>query len=316
MIINQSNIAAIFISLRTVFNKAFSGAETTWQQYAMLVPSTTGQEDYSWLSNFPKMRKWLGDKTVKALAAFKYTLVNDDFEATVEVNRNHIEDDQIGIYSPMAQEAGASAKQWPDEIVGEVVNGAFSNKCYDGQYFCDTDHPVGDGKGGTVSVSNKGTAVLSIATQAAAQASYGAARTAMRKFTDDEGRPLGAKPTVLMVPPALEDTANALMTADRLEDGKVNLYKNTAKVVVNDQLTSDTAWFLLDCSRPVKPFVFQQRKKPVFVQQIDPQSDGVFMRKTFRFGTEGRGAAGYALWQLAWGSDGTGTPGGNSPGGI
>ncbi|MBN4065652.1 Mu-like prophage major head subunit gpT family protein, partial [Desulfocapsa sp. AH-315-G09] len=250
-------------------------------------------------------RKWLGEKTVKSLAAFKYTLTNDDFEATVEVDRNNIEDDQIGIYGPMAMEAGSSSRTWPDEIVGEIANGSFVNKCYDGQYFCDTDHPVGDGEGGTVSFSNKGTAVLSTATLAAAKAGYGAARIAMRKCVDDEGRPLGVKPTVLMVPPALEDEANALMTVDRLEDGKANIFKNTAKVVVNDQLTSDTAWFLLDTSRAVKPFVFQQRKKPVFVQQIDPEADDVFMRKKFKFGAEARGKAGYALWQLCYGSTGT-----------
>jgi len=306
MLVNKQNVAAIFISLRTTFNKAFAGAETTWQLYAMLVPSSTSQEDYSWLSTFPKMKKWLGEKTVKALAAFKYTLVNDDFEATVEVDRNNIEDDQIGIYGPMAQEAGSSSRTWPDELVGEVANGSFTNKCYDGQYFCDTDHPVGDGDGETVSVSNKGTAILSIESLAAAQAGYGAARTAMRKFKDDEGRPLGVKPTTLMVPPALEDTANLLMTTDRLEDGKPNPYKNTAKVVVNDQLTSDTAWFLLDTSRAIKPYIFQQRKKPVFVQQTDPEADDVFMRKKFKFGAEARGKAGYGLWQLCYGSTGEG----------
>jgi phage major head subunit gpT-like protein len=306
MIINKANIAAIFISLNTVFNKAFAGAETTWQKYAMLVPSTTSQEDYSWLSSFPKMRKWIGDKALRSLSAFKYTLLNEDFEATVEVDRNHIDDDQIGIYNPMAQEAGSSAKKWPDEICGEVMDGAFANKCYDGQYFCDTDHPVGDGEGGVVSVSNKGTAALAITTLAAAMASYGAARTAMRKFKDDEGRPLGVKPNVLMVPPALEDTANLLQTTDRLEDGKPNPYKNTAEVVVNDQLTSDTAWFLLDTSRPVKPVIFQQRKKPVFVQQTNTDSDDVFNRKKYKFGAESRGNAGYGLWQLCYGSTGEG----------
>jgi phage major head subunit gpT-like protein len=306
MIVNKANITAIFIGLKTVFNQAFAGAATTWQEYAMLIPSTTSQENYAWLSAFPKMRKWLGDKVIKSLSAFGYTLVNDDYEATVEVDRNHIDDDQIGIYKPMAQDAGSSAKQWPDEMCGAVVNGSFVNKCYDGQYFCDTDHPVGDGAGGVASVSNKGVAVLTIVSQEAAKASYGAARTAMRKFKDDDGRPLGVRPTVLMVPPALEDTALSLMSAERLEDGKVNIYRNTAKVVVNDQLTSDTAWFLLDCSRPVKPFVFQQRKKPVFVQQTDPEADGVFMRKKYIFGAESRGAAGYALWQLCYGSTGAG----------
>ncbi len=92
----------------------------------------------------------------KALEAFKYAIVNDDWEATVEVDRNDIEDDTLGIYAPMAQEAGFSAKQLPDEIDADLKNNAFVNLCYDGQYFYDTDHPVADS-----SVSNKGTAALS-----------------------------------------------------------------------------------------------------------------------------------------------------------
>ncbi len=304
MLVNKTTVAAIFVGLRTAFNQAFSEAPSTWQKIAMKVPSTTGQEDYAWLSNFPRMRRWIGDKAVKALSAFKYTLVNHDFEATVEVDRNHIEDDQLGIYKPMAQGAGFSAKQWPDELVSAVVNGAFTNQCYDGQYFCDTDHPVGDGDGGTVTVSNKGSAPLSIATLAEAQASYGAARTAMMKFKDDEGRPLNITPNVLLVPPALQDTANALVTVDRLEDGKPNPYKGTAEVVVDTRLTSDTAWFLLDTTKPVKPFLFQERKAPVFVQQTDPNADDVFMRKKFKFGAEARGNAGYGFWQLCYGSTG------------
>lgn len=50
MIVNQANISAIVINLKTVFNKAFVGSPSTWQQYAMLVLSATNQEDYSWLS--------------------------------------------------------------------------------------------------------------------------------------------------------------------------------------------------------------------------------------------------------------------------
>ena len=127
----------------------------------------------------------------------------------------------------------------------------------------------------------------------------------MRKFKDSEGRPLGIRPNILLVPAALEDIANLLMTVDKLEDGKPNPYKGTATVVVGDWLTSDTAWFLLDTSKPVKPFIYQNRKAPVFVEQTDPQADNVFKRKKFLFGAEARAAGGYGFWQLAYGSTGT-----------
>ncbi|SNS05697.1 Mu-like prophage major head subunit gpT [Humidesulfovibrio mexicanus] len=301
MIINGASLSALFTGLKTTFNNAFAAAPSLWPKIAMLVTSTTRENDYAWLANFPRMRKWVGDKVVKSLAAFKYTIVNDDFEATIAVRRNDIEDDNLGIYGPQAKGAAFSAKQLPDEIIFELVNQGFASPCYDGQYFFDTDHPVNG-----ASVSNRGTVALSCATLAAAQASYGAARTAMRKFKDDDGRPLNITPTVLLVPPALDDTATALMTVDRLEDGKPNPYKGTAEVVVANWLTSDTAWFLLDTTKPVMPFIYQQRKAPVFVQQTAPDSDNVFNRAEYKFGAEARGAGGYGLWQLAWGSTGAG----------
>ncbi len=301
MLVNKDTLANLFTSLKTIFNNAFSAAPTVWQKIAMKVPSTTGQNDYAWLSKFPKMAKWIGDKNVKALEASKYTIKNDDFEATVEVDRNDIDDDNLGIYAPQAQMAGESSAQLPDEIVMELVNNAFTAECFDGQYFCDTDHVV---KG--ASVSNKGVVALSCATLAAAQASLGVARTAMKKFKDDEGRPLNIRPTVLLVPPALEEIALVLANNERLEDGKQNPYKGTIEVVCDARLTSDTAWFLLDTTKAIKPFIYQERKAPVFVEQTDTSSDNVFMRKRFRYGAEARAAGGYGFWQLCYGSTGAG----------
>lgn len=302
MIVNAANLTNIFINLKTTFNKAFDAAPSVWEKIAMLVPSGGSENQYNWLSYFPRMRKWVGEKAVKSLEAFKYTIVNDDWEATVEVDRNHIEDDSLGIYAPQAQMAGFSAKQLPDEIVMDLVNGAFTNLCFDGQYFCDTDHSVAG-----ASVSNKGVAVLAASTQAAAIASFGAARTAMKKFKNDEGQPLNITPNILLVPPALEDIANILANNDKLDDGKPNPYKGTVTVVADSRLTSDTAWFLLDATKPVKPFIYQERKKPVFVQQTDPQADDVFTRRKFKYGAEARAAGGYGFWQLCYGSTGAGS---------
>ena len=299
MLVNKATIAAVFVSLKTTFQNAFDAAPSQWQKTAMLVPSGSSQNDYAWLSAFPKMRKWIGDKVIKALSAFKYTVVNDDFEATVGVNRNDIEDDTLGIYKPQAEMAGFSAKQLPDEIVADLKNNAFTNKCYDGQYFYDNDHPVAG-----ASVSNKGTAALSAASVALAKASYGAARLAISSFKDDEGRPLGLVPNILEVHPANEETGKLLCYGDKLEDDKPNPYKGTAELVVNPRLTSTTAWFLHCTSMPVKPFIYQERKAPVFVQQIGEENDDVFSRKLFKFGAEARAAGGYAFWQMSYGSTG------------
>ncbi|MNJ69149.1 Mu-like prophage major head subunit gpT [compost metagenome] len=71
-------------------------------------------------------------------------------------------------------------------------------------------------------------------------------------------------------------------------------------------LTDDDAWFLMDTTRSVKPLIFQQRKKPVFVSQQDMNNPDVFMRGMLKFGVEARGAAGFGLWQMIFGSTGKG----------
>jgi phage major head subunit gpT-like protein len=86
------------------------------------------------------------------------------------------------------------------------------------------------------------------------------------------------------------------MTVDKLEDGKPNPYKGTAKVKVSARLTDDNAWFLLDTTKPVKPFVYQERKKPVFVQQTNMESPS-YLWRCFNFGAEARGG-GYGSGRL------------------
>ena len=143
MIINQATLQGIYKSFSTIFKQAFEGAPSMWEQVAMRAPSAGRSVDYKWLGDFPMMREWLGERVIKDLSGFHYEIVNKDFESTVEVDRNDIEDDQIGVYTPMIQGLGAAAKQHRDILVFGLLKDGFSTTCYDGQYFFDTDHPVG-----------------------------------------------------------------------------------------------------------------------------------------------------------------------------
>ncbi len=299
MLVNKSSIQSIFTGLKTTFNNALTAQTGNWQATAMEVQSNSRGEDYAWLSRFPMMRKWIGEKSIKALAANKFTAVNEDWETTIAVKRNDIEDDSIGIYSAQAHMAGDSAAELPYIIIDELKNNGFINTGIDGQFFYDTDHEV---KG--ASVSNKLATVLSTATPATAAAGYGAARIAIMKFTDEEGMPLRLVPDTLEVPPALEAIANKLINADKLDDNSPNPYRGTATVIVNPALTSDTAWFLHVTSKAVKPFILQMRKRPVFVSQTSMENDDVFSKAEYKFGAEARATGVYGFWQLSVGSTG------------
>lgn len=307
MIFNQQTapqvLNALTTNIQTIFNNAFDAAPSQWNLVAMEVPSNGKSNTYAWIEKFPKLRKWFGDKVIKQLSAHAYTVQNNDFEATIAIDRNDIEDDNLGIYLPQAQMAGESSKQWADELVFTALTQGFKQTCYDEKTFYATNHETSNGKSKKL-VSNKLDIKLDASSLEGARKSYGAARTMMKSMKDNEGRSLNLNPNVLVVPPALEDDANALMTVERFEDGRPNIYKGTATVVVSGDLETDTEWHLLDASKAIKPIIFQPRKKPVFVALTDLSNEAVFMRKEFKFGAEARGAAGYGLWQMAVGSTG------------
>ena len=62
---------------------------------------------------------------------------------------------------------------------------------------------------------------------------------------------------------------------------------------------SGEAWFLVDCSKPLKPLLHQERQKAEFAMVTDPQDSHVFKTGEYLMGGEARSAVGYTYWQLA-----------------
>ena len=296
-------LAHLLTGFKTTFNKSFSETEVTWQKIATEVTSTGQAENYAWLGKFPKLREWIGDKVIKRLEGHGYTVKNRAFESTVAIHKHEIEDNELIGLPTIFASMGEEAKSFPQDLVFEALTTGFENKCYDGQPFYSTDHPVGDSK--KSKFSNKLDKKLSWATLADAEAGYGAARALMTGLKDENGRSLKIRPNLLVVPPALETTAMALMTASKLADGTENIFKGTAEVLVDAGLKTDTEWHLLATQKAIKPIIYQKRQTPELLALTNIDSDDVFMRGEYKFGVEARGEAGYGLPHLAVGSTGT-----------
>ena len=221
MLINQSNLDGIYTSLNAIFNAAFAGVEPTHEQIAMVVPSSGRVNDYKFMLQFPMLQEWIGDRAFRSLGAANFQIINKDYEASIEVDRNDIEDDQIGIYNPIVAEIGRAAAQHPSILLAKLIPSGFTTTCYDGQYFFDSDHQVGSG-----TQSNTGGG-------------------------------------------------------------------------------AGTAWYLLDSTRSIRPFIFQRRTSPQLTRMDRPDDENAFIRKKFRYGVDYRGAVGFGLWQLAYASKDT-----------
>jgi len=153
MLVDAHNLDLVFKGFKSVYTDAHIEAPSHYGEIAMTVPSGAASETYSWLGNIPQLREWIGPRIVHGLKAHGFTIVNRKFESTVEVLRDHISDDKIGIFKPMFAEMGSQAKRHPDELVFELLKAGFATTCHDGQNFFDTDHPL-ETPDGVVTVSN------------------------------------------------------------------------------------------------------------------------------------------------------------------
>ncbi|MFN3595276.1 MAG: Mu-like prophage major head subunit gpT family protein [Thiobacillaceae bacterium] len=294
---------ALITSLRTGFSKAFQDAlaatPTDWEKIATRVPSSSTSNTYGWLNQFPKLREWVGDRVVKDMAASAYQVQNKLYEGTVGVKRTDIEDDNVGVYTPLFAEMGRATKAHADELVFGLLAAGETTTCYDGQNFFDTDHPVYpnvDGTGTATLVSNLqagtdpawylldtsralkplifqertapeleamtasndegvftsdtyrygvryrcnvgfGFWQLAFKSKAAlTAANFNAAMAAMMSVKADGGRPMGVKPTTLVVPPALRAAALSLIEAQLTTGGESNPNYKAVEVIVSPWL--------------------------------------------------------------------------------
>lgn len=157
--VSPALLAALFAGYRAEYQKALAAAAqlTQWNKVATLVPSTTGENMYPWLGQFPGLREWVGARVLKNMAAHGYAIKNRKYEGSVTVGREQVEDDQAGVFLPMFNEMGRASAYHPESLVFELLKAGTTSVCYDGQNFFDTEHPVyenADGTGAVTNVSN------------------------------------------------------------------------------------------------------------------------------------------------------------------
>ena len=154
MLVNSANLDSLRVGFKTSFQRGLSIAPSLYLRIATVVSSTSKEEKYGWLGKIPKVREWIGPRAVQNLQQHDYAIKNKPFELTIGVDRDDIEDDNLGIYAPLFEEMGRSTGAHPDDLSFSLFKAGFTTPCYDGQSYFDTDHPVLDKNGVPQSVAN------------------------------------------------------------------------------------------------------------------------------------------------------------------
>lgn len=223
MDITLPNLLSINDIVSLAYNTQFWETPTIYEKFTFTAPSTGRISVYPRLNMLPGLREWLGDRVVNMLSTQTFSIENKDWEQTVGISRNDIEDDQFGLLTTVAKDMAMAARHLPDLMIAQLMLAGAAAPSYDGTTFFSTTHPNPN----SYSQGGMGT-------------------------------------------------------------------------VANYQAGSGPAWFLLDTTKALRPWIWQTRKPFIIIPKFAATDDNLFWTKEYNWGVDGRANAGYGLWQLAY----------------
>ena len=308
--------------VRAVYNRAFAQAASRRPKFAdavKVLPSGQRLESYAWANAAPLMSRWEGDKRFTPITTHRQEIINADWQVTLPVDRNLIEDDQIGGIMQQIETMGMLAA-W-NHVRVAIREVLLQNPvAHDGQKLI--ANTAGNRKFDN-DLDGSGIDLANLAED------LEAAETAMMLFQGDNGEPFEWMPNAIVCHPKLRRRFEMLMTSrtlpvatgsqgDRADTARAagaaevgNPYMGEYMVIPEPRLgltgyrtgadsrATVNSWYLLATMYPVGPIVWQERKAPRFVSNTRgmmgsggaDMSDAEYMRRELRYGAEARGEA-------------------------
>jgi phage major head subunit gpT-like protein len=276
------------------------------EKLAMEINSSQDSEKHAWLGMPPAMREWIGGRQAKKFRASDFTIINKDFESTVEYHERERTEDKTGQLDVRLNEHADRAVSHDESLMSTLIEAAESAVCYDGQYFFDTDHVEGDSGTQSNDLSynvTTPTAPTPLEMQAAILESI----QAIIGFKDDQGEPMNqnAKSFLVMVPIPFWSPARTAIGATVISDGSntaTGLISGWDDIKIELQMNPRSTWttkfstYRTDGS--VKPFIQQVREKAT-VDILGEGSDHFFNTRCIKASIKKAGNMGLGLWQGA-----------------
>jgi phage major head subunit gpT-like protein len=309
----SANLPSLYVKYSQLFQQSILNIGVNWPKFAQMFESSTTTETHVFADRIQQMRQWFGDRQVDNISLRSYSLTNQPFEKTLELDAFNVADNKINAFAPAVQMLTMQATKWADNLFFNPTYGAIpggtSFVTYDSQPFWSASHPA------NVDNTTQYPLMANYATGfQLTSANYFTARQQMRAYIGADGLPLNVNPNLLMTGTALESAAIQILQTQWTAPS-VALGQNAAGVVqqnplygtadllivpdmqaLNGVIATGNPWILMDSTMPLKPFIYQLREAPVFFFLFSPQSSPMIARHALQMGVHTRGIGGYGPW--------------------
>jgi hypothetical protein len=306
-IAGSAAIATAQTAYEAIFNEMFSGAYAgQYQLYTQSRDITAESLSIPIATSFPMIKPMLGTMEWDSLRALMQTVTPIRYGAGIRLTEASVLGDASGVVENAVRNflatQGGDFSAGIEKAVADML-AANTKLGHDGVTLFSDSHPYSNGTGDNLATG----VALSIS-------SYRTYKAQMRKFQSERGINLGINPTHIMVGPALEATALEIVGATRPlsvdSSGAFgtaasvvgataieNVNAGEVSVIVNNYL-ADTAWYLMDLSKPGLRPVLQawlDRIKPIILDK--PTDYCVVESGEYGYAVKGLMTVEPGLWQ-------------------
>lgn len=287
--IDPAVLAAIQREVRSDFAGAFKGQPTTYQDFTTEVPASEQKTWFEFVGALPRVRKWIGERQIKRASNYNYSVQSEPWEMTIQIDENELFQKSQTVLTAAAKQRVASLgaqyrKDYPSDTIIDLIEAGTTGLAYDSVAFFSNVSGV---RTFDNLLAGTGTDITHIL------ADISSARSAMRRFTDEEGRALNIVGSVALIPPELE-TVFMTITKARTITGTDNIGYGMLKYIVDARLSDVDDWYLFAVDEFIKPIISVQ------VGEIKVEAyDSTFHTRSVEVGASSRGNVGYSFPQLA-----------------
>lgn len=298
---NETNFGKLLEpGLRKIFFETYSEIPEQYSKlFNMQTSSKAKETDWGMgaFGDWTQRSSQVDEVAYKTLSpGLERTYTHNAFTQGFMITREMYEDEQYGQMQKMAKAMARSGRAKVEKDAITVLNNAFTTNGFDGVPLCSDSHPLLDSS----SVGDN------LTTGALSDTNLKGAIQLMRNTRDEANNLIQLKPTLLVIPPALEDTALRLLHSTQITGSDHNdtneyLSGSGIKPLVLDYLSaaaggSDTAWFLIDGMNHELNFFW--RIRPEFKNEDDFDTFVSKYRGYMRY------SYGYSDWRGIIGSTG------------
>jgi len=307
-------MSAIGLSSRAIIGEYYATLEqdigASWiALISNLFQSDQESETYKWLGMSPTMREWIGGRQAKGFRENGITIVNKEFEATLEVLVKEMKRDKTGQVMLRVREMAERTNSHWAKLLSTLIIAGETGLCYDGQFFFDTDHSEGDSGSQSNDLSYDVTTTTA-PTAGEMESAILKSIEAMLGFKDDTGEPMNenARDFLVMVPVPFMSAAAAALGSQIIVDASTsrsntiltmgNLGGFNIRMATNARLSWTTKFATFRTDGQVKSLI-RQEEELVTMSAIAEGSELEFKENKHQYGVKASRNVGFGYWQRA-----------------